>query len=152
MQQRVSRCSRCLNNIALTRQQRQLAAHLQHLKARRVQANEPCRSLRLHAQGDLGYRYIIFGEEGYADPRGSQLPSFGFRAVWEGQGHLQGRTGGEGAMTTNSQGDKRSQSNNLVDSVSQANDSTRSVTDTSGWLTPPNLVSGDEGGEDLSSS
>jgi hypothetical protein len=150
MRQRVSRRSRRLNNMALASRQWQLAAHLRHLEAQRIQATEPCRSLCLHVQGDLGYRYIIFGEEGYADPRG-ELPSFGFRAVWEGQGHLQGRTGGEGATTTNSQGDERSQSDDLVDSASRANFSTRSVMDTSGWLTPPDLVSGDEGGEDLSS-
>jgi hypothetical protein len=113
MHQRISQCSRRLNNIALARRQRQLAAHLQYLEARCVQANKPCRSLRLHAQGNLGYPYIIFGEEGYADPRG-ELPSFGFRAVWEGQGHLQGRKGGEGATTTNIQGDKRSQRDDLV--------------------------------------
>jgi hypothetical protein len=61
MRQRAHRCGRQLNSIALTRQQRQLAAHLRDIKARRIQANEPRRSLRLHAQDVPGYRYIVFG-------------------------------------------------------------------------------------------
>jgi hypothetical protein len=57
-------------------------------------------------QGDPGFRCIIFGEEGYFDPSAvlCELPSYGFRAVWEGQdaGALQGDPpqggpGGEGA-------------------------------------------------------
>ena len=67
-----------------------------------------------------------------------ELPRFVFQRVWEGQGHLQGRTSREGEPTTSSQGDKGSQSNDLVDEALQSNDSTSSVANT-----------GDEG-EDLS--
>ncbi len=68
-----------------------------------------------------------------------------------GKGRAIYRAGQGGGSDDHSQGDERSQSDDLVDSASRANDSTRSVTYTSGWLTPPDLVSGDEGGEDLSS-
>ncbi len=83
MQQRTHRYSRQLNNIALTRQQRQLAAHLRDIKAQQIQANEPRRSLRLYAQGVLGYRYIVFGGDGNADPSDvcGELPRFVFRHV-----------------------------------------------------------------------
>jgi hypothetical protein len=140
MRQRAHQRSRQLNNIALARQQRQLAAHLQDIKAQRIQADEPRRSLRLHTQDVPGYRYILFGGDGYADPSDvcGKLPRFVFRCVWEGQGHLQERTGTEGATTTSSQGDEGSQSDDLVDGAVQANNSTSSVANT-----------GDEG-EDLS--
>ena len=132
MRQRAHQCSRQPNNIALARQQRQLAAHRRDIKARRIQANEPQRSLRLHAQDVPGYRYIVFGGDGYADPSDvcGELPRFIFQRVWEGQGHLQGRTGREGATTTSSQGDKESQSDNLVDGALQSNNSTSSVANT----------------------
>jgi hypothetical protein len=68
MRQRAHRRSHQLNNIALARQQWQLAAHLRDIKARQIQANEPRRSLRLHTQDVPGYRYIVFGGDGYADP------------------------------------------------------------------------------------
>jgi hypothetical protein len=57
-------------------------------------------------QGNPGFRYIIFGEEGYFDPSAvlGELPSYGFRAVREGQDAAalqgdppQGKPGGEGA-------------------------------------------------------
>ena len=104
--QHAHRPSRGLNNSALARRQWQLAVHLRDIEAQRIQANESQRSLRLSAQRVPGYRYIIFGEEGYADPSDilGELPRFGFRRVREGQGNLQGRTGGEGATTTSSQG------------------------------------------------
>jgi hypothetical protein len=88
-------------NIALARQQRQLAAHLGDIKARRIQANEPRQSLRLHAQDVPGYRYIVFGGDGYADQSDvyGEIPRFVFPRVWEEQGHLQGRTGREGVTT-----------------------------------------------------
>ena len=142
MRQRAHQRSRQLNNIALACQQRQLAAHLRDIKARQIQANEPRRSLCLHAQDVPGYRYIVFGGDGYADPSDvcGKLPRFVFRRVWEGQGHLQGRTGREGATTTSSQGDKGSQSNDLVDGALQSNNSTSSVANT-----------GDKG-EDLSTN
>jgi hypothetical protein len=50
--------------------------------------------------------------------------------MWEGQGHLQGRTGREGVTTTSSQGDEGSQSNDLVDGALRSNDSTSSVANT----------------------
>jgi hypothetical protein len=132
MRQRPHQRSRQLNNIALARQQRQLAAHLRDIKAQPIQANEPRRSLRLHAQDVPGYRYIVFGGDGYANPSDvcGKLPRFVFQCVWEGLGHLQGRTGREGAMTTSSQGDEGSQSNNLVNRALQSNDSTSSVANT----------------------
>ncbi len=67
MRKRAHQRSRQLNNIALARQQRQLAAHLQNIKAQQIQANELRWSLRLHAQDIPGYRYILFGGDGYAD-------------------------------------------------------------------------------------
>jgi hypothetical protein len=117
MQQGTHQRSRQLNNIALARQQRELAVHLRDIKARRIQANEPRRSLRLHAQDVPGYRYIVFGGDGYANPSDvcRELPRFVFRCMWEGQGHLQGRTGREGVTITSSQGDEGSQSNDLID-------------------------------------
>jgi hypothetical protein len=132
MRQRPHRRSRQLNNIALARQQWQLAVHLQDIKAQQIQANEPRRSLCLHAQDVPGYRYILFGGDGYADPSDvcGKLPRFVFQRMWEGQGHLQGRTGREGATTTSSQGDKGSQSNDLVDGALRSNDSTSSIANT----------------------
>jgi hypothetical protein len=142
MRQRAHQRSCQLNNIALACQQRQLAAHLRDIKARRIQANEPRRSIRLHAQDAPGYRYIVFGGDGYADPSDicGELPRFVFRRMLEGQGHLQGRTGREGATTTSSQGDEGSQSNNLVDGALRSNNSTSCVANT-----------GDKG-EDLSTN
>ncbi len=84
----------------------------------------------------------MFGGDGYADQSDicGELPRFVFQRVWEGQGHLQRRTGREGATTTSSQGDEGSQSNDLVDGALQSNDSTSSVANT-----------GDKG-EDLSTN
>jgi hypothetical protein len=142
MRQRTHQRSCQLNNIALARQQQQLAAHLRDIKAQQIQVKEPQRSLRLHAQDVPGYRYIVFGGDSYADQSDvcGKLPRFVFRRMWERQGHLQGRTGREGATTTSSQGDKGSQSNNLVAGALQSNNSTSSVANT-----------GDKG-EDLSTN
>ncbi len=80
MQQRAHQRSRQLNNIALARQQRQLAGHLQDIKAQQIQANEPRQNLPLHAQVVLGYRYIVFGGDSYPDPSDvcGKLPRFIF--------------------------------------------------------------------------
>ncbi len=74
----------------------------------------------------------MFGGDGYADPSDvcGELLRFGFQRMWEGQGHLQGRLGREGATTTSSQGDEGSQSNDLVNGALRSNDSTSSVANT----------------------
>ena len=111
MQQRVNQRSRRLQRSALVHRQHQLADYLREIKARRIQAREPRRSLCLQAQGNPGFRYIIFGEEGYADPSAilGELPRFGFRAVWAGQepaavqgAQPQGGQGGDNAQAEDS--------------------------------------------------
>jgi hypothetical protein len=111
MQQRVNQRSQRLQRSALVRRQHQLADYLREIKARRIQAREPQRSLCLQAQGDPGFRYIIFGEEGYVNPSAvlGKLSRFGFWAMWAGQeptavqeAQPQGRQGGDNAQAKDS--------------------------------------------------
>jgi hypothetical protein len=106
MQQCIARRSQRIQCSAFARRQRQLADHLCKLEGCRIQANKPRRSLCLHAQGNPGFRFIIFGEEEYFNPLAvlGELPSYGFQAVWEGQDAValqgdppQGGPGGDSA-------------------------------------------------------
>jgi hypothetical protein len=53
---------------------------LRAIEAQRIQANEPCRSIHLQTRQVWRYRYLIFGEEGFIDPRDSveEFPSCGW--------------------------------------------------------------------------
>ncbi len=53
---------------------------LRAIEAQRIQANEPRRSIRLQTRQVWRYRYLIFGEEGFIDPRDSieEFPSCGW--------------------------------------------------------------------------
>ncbi len=57
---------------------------LRAIKAQRIQANKPLRSIRLLTRQVWRYRHLIFREEGFIDPRNSvkEFPSCGWRRVW----------------------------------------------------------------------
>jgi hypothetical protein len=64
-----------------------------------IRAGEPPRSLRLHFYFDPGFRYIIFGEEGYVDPNDifEEFPSFGWKAARDQGNTPQGEQEGDEA-------------------------------------------------------
>ena len=99
-----TRRSRRIQRIQDARQQRQLAEHLWEIEVERIRAGEPRRSLRLHFRFDPGFRYWIFGEEGYVLQNdrfeGREFPTFGWRA---NRGQLDARRG------TRNEGDNESE-------------------------------------------
>jgi hypothetical protein len=140
-----------LNNITCARQLRQLATHLREIETRRIQTNEPRRSLRLRAQQQLpGTRFTVFGEDGYTVPgqTSGKLPRLGYRCVWENQGHPRVRTDREGGATTTSTSESnvKNQNDNPNESASQTDESRSSVA----TISSQNSESGD-GDEYLSS-
>jgi hypothetical protein len=84
MPPRRTRSSRRIQRIQDARQQRRLAEHLREIEAEQIWAGEPRRSLRLHFQFAPGFRYWIFGEEGYVLQNnrfeGREFPTFEWRA------------------------------------------------------------------------
>jgi hypothetical protein len=103
MPPRKTRSSRGIQCIQDAHQQRQLAEHLREIEAERIRAGEPRRSLHLHFQFAPGFRYWIFGEEGYVLQNdrfeGRKFPAFGWQANW---GQLDARRG------TRNEGDNES--------------------------------------------
>jgi hypothetical protein len=85
------------------------------LKRPKIRAGEPPQSLQLHFHFDPGFRYIIFGEEGYIDPNDifDEFPSFGWRAARDQGNAPQGEQEGDDASKQGGEPQERPKGDNV---------------------------------------
>ncbi len=119
---------RCAHGIY---QKQWAAQHLCEVEEERIRDGEPRRSLRLHFKKYIpDFRYLLFGEEGYAtptddsDPR--EFPTYGFRAAPPGDNDGDGGQNKGNANKDNEPADNEHATAAQEDRGGQHENSTRS--------------------------